>query len=197
MHIINVRYLNQAEVWRWSQKKIFWELQYFLYDKHPCIGTCVLATHEVWLCACVSGLVWSSVGIKKSEEFLIFLPFLNFILFWKMSCPSRKKKKPKQKGLLTWKMLFILTPTLVYEVFFFSGGPRNFFQFVVVLLSTGWLAEVSRDKSLLAFWLVFFVLAGYSMIALAIGMKYFMIAAVTDYSLCVWLCMDMSMHMQP
>lgn len=35
------------------------------------------------------------------------------------------------------------------------------------------------------------------MIALAIGMKYFMIAAVTNYSLCVWLCMDMSMHMQP
>lgn len=52
---------------------------------------------------------------------------------------------------------------------FLLGVLRIFFQFVVVLLSTGWLAEVCRAKSLLVLWLVVFILAGYNVRDLAIG----------------------------
>lgn len=61
-------------------------------------------------------------------------------------------------------------------------------------LSTGWLSEVCRGKRLLAFGGL--VVDGFSMRALAIGMKYFMIVAVTNCRLCVWLLTDMCTHMQ-
>lgn len=116
---LNLCAVSESAVWRRSQNRI---LNYRISSMKQLV--LLLLMSYVYVCMC-NGLVWTVVERKKSEEFLsIFLPSRNLILFWKMSVPFTKKKK------CCWpaKCHFMLTATLMYELFLYQLTLETFFS---------------------------------------------------------------------